>query len=271
MKKQTFLVLILATVLLTAYYGSINIANAQTDFNAYSGNPIPDDQIDGVIGTEWDDAGHVEGVALSPQGTADVWTKNDGTFLYIGVRFTADSNDPWVGIQLGGNSCMESGTDLALFGNNLQQFNKDGYADSKMAGEGAAKPDDTQDGKGALNVTSQNIVTLELKKPLNSGDTAGNDINWTQNETKTLIIVWNSNTYGSSGGTTSHFFINIATVRTLLVNSNTLPQGGNSILTNFDTTTAVIVIIVVVVAVIAIFFGVRRVRKPGAVKEPKTP
>lgn len=279
MKKQIFLIVASTTLLLLSAFTLIQNAGAQSDFNAFSGNEIADNQIDGTIGNEWDDAGHVSDVALNPQGTADVWTKNDGNFLYIAVRFTADSNDPWMGIQLGGSSCMESGADLALFGNNDTQFNPTGYKDCHLAGAGAARVDATQNGIGALNITPQNVVSVELKKPLNSGDTAGKDINWAMNETKTMVMIWDSNGRGSSGGNTNHYgngaTVDTPKVRTLVINSNTLSEGGNPsqdgnpILGNLDTTTAIIALVIVIVAVLAIIFGVIRVRKRNAGKQPK--
>jgi len=90
--------------------------SAQHDFDTNLGNTINDITIDGTIGSEWIDAGTYTGVATSPQGTAEIWTKHDGTLLYIGVKFTADSNNPWVALLLGGTNCMQSGADDALFG-----------------------------------------------------------------------------------------------------------------------------------------------------------
>jgi len=270
MKKQTFLILVSTTLLLLAAFALFESAVAQANFNAYLGASIDDSQIDGNIGTEWDDAGKTTGVVLNPQESAEVWTKNDGTNLYIAVRFTADSSNPWVAIQLGGNGSMEANTDGAIFGND--NYNIDGYVDIYMSGTGGAKADATQNGKGAINVTTQNVVTIELKKPLNSGDTAGKDINWAQNETQTLTIIWDSNGRGSSGGATNHYgnnpVIDTAMVRTILINSNSIAQAGNPILTNIDTTTLVIIIITFVAVVIVIIVGVIWVRKRGTKKNP---
>ena len=280
MKKQTFLILVSTTLLLLAAFALFESAAAQANFNAYLGASIDDSQIDGNIGTEWDDAGKTTGIVLNPQESAEVWTKNDGTNLYIAVRFTADSSNPWVAIQLGGNGSMEPNTDGAIFGND--NYNIDGYVDIYLSGTGGAKADATQNGKGAINVTAQNVVTIELKKPLNSSDTAGKDINWAQNETQKLTMIWDSNGRGSSGGSTNHYgsdaTVDTANVRTLLINPNSLPQGGNPspqdgnpILTNFDTTTAIIAVVIVIVAVLAIIFGVIWVRKRSAGKQSKAP
>ena len=55
MKIQTLLTLTLLTALLIASYAPLQLATAQTDFNAYKGSAVDDIQIDGKIGTEWDD------------------------------------------------------------------------------------------------------------------------------------------------------------------------------------------------------------------------
>lgn len=267
MKKPTSQNLAPAILLLLIAFVLLKSAAAQADFNAYNGAAIEDEKIDGVIGSEWDDAGKTTSVALNPEGTADVWTKNDGTNLYIAVRFTADSINPWVAVQLGGNSCMEANTDGGIFGND--NYNVDGYVDIYMSGTGGAKADATQNGRGAINITAQNVVTIELKKPLNSGDSAGKDINWAQNATQTLVVIWDSNGRGSSGGTTNHYgsglLIDTAIVRTILINPESSPQSGNQIFGNIDPI-VIIILVVVVVAVVAVIVGVLWVRKRGTKK-----
>jgi hypothetical protein len=57
---------------------------------------------------------------------------------------------------------------------------------------------------GAINVDGSNLITIELKKPLNSGDSAGGDVQWSVGNTHTLIIMWDSNGGGSDGGTRNH-------------------------------------------------------------------
>ena len=250
MKKQAFLNLFFTVTLLIASYATIQFAAAQTDFNAYKGTAIDDSQIDGAIGSEWDDAAKYAGVAIDPQGTATVWTKNDGTFLYIAYQFTADAGNPWTGVQFGGNGSMEGGADGALFGDD--NYNIDGYVDIFMSGTGAAKADASQNGKGAMNVDSSNVVTVELKKPLSSGDTAGQDINWTVNETHTLVIIWDSNGRGSSGGATSHSTegnaLATADVKSILINSEQKQVGT----TNGQPEVPALAYVVALVAVVAV-------------------
>jgi len=266
MKKQAFLFVFFTVTLLIASYAVIQSAFAQTDFNAYKGAEIDDNQIDGAIGTEWDDAAKYTGVAIDPKGTATIWIKNDGANLYIAYQFTADSNNPWTAVQLGGNSCMEGGADAGLFGNDDYPNGTNGYVDIYMSGTGAARADASQHGKGAITVDSSYTVTVELKKTLNSSDTAGNDINWKLGENHTLVIIWDSNGFGSSGGTASHSSrgtaLGTATVRSVLINSNQKPAGAADGQPEIPALTYVVtlvaVISLVVIAVLAIFLKRKR-------------
>jgi hypothetical protein len=219
--KKLYLFLMVTLGLLLAACAVITPVSAQPDFNAFSGSPIDDAAIDGAIGSEWDDAGSYSDVGISPQGNADIWTKQDGTYLYMAVRFTADSDNPWVAFLFGGTTCMQSGADGALFGND--EYAADGYRDISFNGFTEISVDATQNGKGAITVDSSNQVTVELKKPLNSGDSDGKDIAWTEDNTYALIIMWNSNLYGASGGSVTHSNGPL-TDRTLLINSNVIPE-----------------------------------------------
>lgn len=207
--------------LLITACATITPVSAQQDFNAFSGNPIDDAAIDGAIGSEWDDAGNYASVAISPQGTADIWTKQDGTYLYLAVRFTADSNNPWAAFLFGGTACMQSGADGALFGND--DYAANGYRDVWFGGIGIISIDASQDGKGAITVDSSNLVTAELKKPLSSGDSAGKDIVWVEDSTYAMIVMWDSNGGGSSGGSASHSNGPLRD-HNILINSNVIPE-----------------------------------------------
>lgn len=177
-------------------------AGGGADLIAQKGAAIVDASIDGAIGTEWSDAKSYTNVAITPSGTASVWVKNDGTSLYIALQFTADSNDPWVALQMGATGCMDTNADGALFGH--KSYADNGYVDIKYDGQGPIIVDNTQNGKGAISIGTGNLVTVELKKPLNSGDTSGGDVNWVIGNTYSLVIAWDSNGGGSSGGTTNH-------------------------------------------------------------------
>jgi hypothetical protein len=218
--KKLLLLIVTLGFLITAYV-AISPVSAQQGFDAFSGNPIGDAEIDGTIGSEWDDAGSYTDVGISPQGTADVWTKQDGTYLYMAVRFTADSNNPWVAFLFGGTTCMTAGTDGAVFGND--DYAANGYRDVWFGGVGIIAEDDSQNGTGAITVDSSNQVTAELKKPLNSGDTAGRDIAWTENSTYAMIIMWNSNGDGSSGGSVHHTNGPI-TPHNIFINTSAVPE-----------------------------------------------
>jgi hypothetical protein len=221
MKKQVFLLSTLALALLIAAIAQTNPVQAQPDLNAYSGSAIADSQIDGVIGDEWSDAGNFTGVAINPQGTAGILVKNDGANLYMAIEFTADSGDPWMAIMFADAGHMTAGADGAVFGDD--RFSADGYTDVAFGGAGIVFADAVQNGKGAIAVDAQNHVTVELKKPLDSGDSAGKDIAWSTGNTYSVTIMWDSNGAGSSGGSVSHYGGTL-TAKTLFVNADAIPE-----------------------------------------------
>ena len=225
MKKTTFVLVFLAIGIIAAYF-PIRLVHAQPDFNAFYGTPIPDSQIDGKIGDEWNDAGSCTNVPVAPSRNAEVWTKQDGTYLYVGLRFMADSSNPWVAFEFGPSTCMETNADGALFGDD--NYSPNGYEDIYFTPPAGVTPDQIQDGKGAISVNASNFVTVELKKSLNSGDTAGKDINWTQGSTFMLRIAFDSEGGGSSGGSSNH--ANESQIaRTILIDANTIPEFPASI------------------------------------------
>jgi hypothetical protein len=235
MKKLNLFLLLLLGFLVTACT-TITVVSAQHDFDAFLGDTISDDDIDGDIGVEWDDAGNYTDVAIDPQGTAEVWTKHDGTYLYMAVRFTADSDNPWVAFLFGGTTCMAANTDGALFGHD--DYAANGYQDISFNGYTAISVDASQDGTGAMLVDNSNVVTVELKKPLNSGDSDGKDTTWTEDNTYALIITWNSNSYGASGGSVTHSEGTL-TDKTILINSNAIPELPGLIFTAILVATAI--------------------------------
>jgi hypothetical protein len=235
MKKLALFLMVMLPLLIAAC-ATITPVSAQQDFDAYSGNAIDDAAIDGAIGSEWDDAGSYTDVGISPQGTAEIWTKNDGTYLYVAVRFTADSDNPWVALLFGGTSCMQSGADGALFGHDSYAAN--GYRDISFNGFTEISVDASQDGTGAVTVDSSNMVTVELKKPLSSGDSDGKDIAWTEDNTYSLIIMWNSKSYGASGGSVTHSDGPL-TDRTVFINSSVIPEFPGLIFTAIFVATAI--------------------------------
>ncbi len=211
---------VMVTALMTAYV-TVEPVYAQADFNAYLGDTISDGEIDGVVGSEWDDAGNYPGTAIEPTGTAEVWTKNDGTYLYIAMQFTADSANPWVAFQFDSTNHMSAGSDGAIFGHDGVGAND--YRDISFGGLGSISADASQDGVGAINVGGSNLITIELKKPLNSGDSAGSDIEWSVGNTHTFIIMWDSNGGGSSGGSSGHTG-GYGGDRTVFINTEVIPE-----------------------------------------------
>lgn len=199
----------------------VSPAMAQAELNAYFGTAIEDSQIDGVIGDEWSDAGNFTGVKINPQGSSNIIVKNDGVNLYVAIQFTADSSNPWVAIMFASAGHMTTNADGAVFGDDSYFANS--YSDVRFGGPGIVNQDSVQNGKGAILVDSQNLVTLELKKPLNSGDTAGSDIAWTTGNTYSLTVMWDTNGGGSSGGLVNHYN-GALTSKTLLINANVIPE-----------------------------------------------
>lgn len=175
---------------------------ATADLVAQKGAAIADASIDGTLGTEWNDAKSYTNIPITPSGTASIWVKNDGTNLYMAIQFTADSNNPWVALQMGATGSMNAGADGVLLGHD--SYSANGYVDIEYDGAGPIIVDTTQNGKGAITVGTGNLVTVEIKKPLNSGDAAGADVAWTVGNTYSLVIAWDTNGGGSSGGTTNH-------------------------------------------------------------------
>ena len=229
MKTRIFLFVAISILLITSMTSVIVEAQTQADCNAYHGASIPDNQIDGVIGPEWNDAGSTN-TTINPQGLAEVWTKQDGTDLYVAIRFQADSPHSWVALQFGQDFCMSPSADGAVFGDNTYASDStNGYCDIHFTDNAAVAPDTIQNGVGAIAVSASNLVVVELKKPLNSGDTAGKDINWSQACSYPMVIMWDSNGGGSSGGTVNHAG-GTPLVKTLLISpeSNPVPEFPTS-------------------------------------------
>jgi hypothetical protein len=212
---------------------------AQFDFDSFLGSSISNEEIEGVIGSEWDDAGNYPNIAIEPTGKAEIWTKNDGTYLYIAIRFTADSSNPWVGIQFERTSHMSSGADGAIFGHDRIGANQ--YRDISFGGLGSISSDANQDGVGAIEVGTSNLVTIELKKPLSSGDSVGADIDWNVEESYNLIILWDSNGGGSEGGSSDHTGSSLLN-RTIFINPNMIPE--------FSAITVFVAIFVITISVL---------------------
>jgi hypothetical protein len=126
-----------------------------------------------------------------------------------------------VAIQFDVSSHMSSGADGAIFGHDRIGANE--YRDISFGGVGTISVDATHNGVGAISVGDSNQVTIELKKPLDSGDSFGADIDWTVGDTYTLIFRWDSNGGGSSGGDSSHLS-GPARNRAVFINTDEIPE-----------------------------------------------
>jgi hypothetical protein len=218
MNKSFFVVAILAVLILTFTCSQAALVAAQADLTAPHGSAIPDSQIDGAIGTEWNDANYTPRMDINPYGLASFWVKNDGTNLYIAMRFYADSDNPWVGFQFGSSFCMSTSADGVTFRRDTSsQYT---YQDVYFTEQPNAAPDAIQDGKGALTINSSRAVILELKKPLNSGDSAGKDINWTLGGTYVFLAIWDS----GGLGTANHNQTTSPISKTISISSEAIPE-----------------------------------------------
>jgi hypothetical protein len=201
-KKYVNLLIFIQFLLISTLVISANSVYAQSDFIMFLGTTINDNEIDGIIGQEWSDVTSYSNIEINPNGNAQVWIKHDQTHFYIAIQFQADSNNPWVAFQLDNTECMTSNTDGALFGNDNQA--PEDYIDISFGGIGVISSDSSQDGIGAIEISTSNVITVELKKDINSGDLSGNDIQWSENNTYSLVIMWDSDGSGSSGGNANH-------------------------------------------------------------------
>jgi len=124
---------------------------------------------------------------------------------------------------------MVPNIDGALFGHN--EFSADGYQDMYFVGIGSVRMDTVQDGKGVIAVDSSKVVTVELKKPLNSGDTAGYDMTWSAGRSYGFRIMWDSNGDGSSGGRMGHQVT--GEELTLFLSPKAIPELPSAVLAAF--------------------------------------
>jgi hypothetical protein len=250
--QLTIILLLISSLLFTLTV----FVNAQSDLTMILGNSINDSDINGVIRDEWDDVTSYNNIEISPTGNAQIWLKHDQTHLYIAVQFEADSNNPWVSLQLGDPNCMTSNTDGAIFGHD--DLSPNGYEDIYFGGFGVIRSDTTQDGVGAMQV-SMNTITIELKKPLNTQDSDGKDISWSEDNSYDIIVMWDSDGGGSSGGSTSHTSnspkpktISLQPQATTSPTPTQTPTPTPTPQDPFLDTTTIIAIIVVVVIVLVI-------------------
>jgi hypothetical protein len=116
---------------------------------------------------------------------------------------------------------MTPNTDGATFGHDGQAAN--GYRNISFGGYGAISADSVQDGTGATIVSASNLVTVELKKPLNSGDSEGIDVEWPEDNRYALVIMWDSDGSGNSGGSVSHN-TGTPTARTMFINPHVITE-----------------------------------------------
>lgn len=225
-----------AAVVLVVTVAVTGVQAVQTDFVAPLGNAIPNANIDGNIDmADWSDANTYTMVPINPAGTSAVVSiKHDNLNLYIAVVWQADIPQPWFSIELDAIGCMNNGADGALFGNDGGAKASLGgswvggvgpYRDIRFSGVGLANvnADTTQNGVGAIINQGSNLMAAEFKKPLSSGDSAGNDIAWTVGTSYQLLMTWDSNG-GGNAGTGSADGMDTTNSQTVQLSSVAIPE-----------------------------------------------
>lgn len=193
----------------------------------YSTVPVLDGDLDGNPNTgAWSDAGNwtvpLENGASSPYGSATLYAKHDGTYVYfridgsIDVPWTsAGGNHFWLGIQWStSNSAHHGGGtwDGVFFGlwDGVDYTPQPSYPPWPVDTGGFSRPpakDTSQDALGATRYSGGSApygFTAEWKKKLNTGDAS--DIAYAADGTTTyyFYVTTDSNGKGSSGGIINH-------------------------------------------------------------------
>ena len=145
--------------------------------------------LDGVIiEQEWADANRM-GVTFETDGITYegvIHLKHDCTTMWICIQVQDEDEDPSpspdvmgdaVGVifDTNGNIKTDAGDDMAIL------FHDDQPKDMAYTADAPSPPEDDETIGGAMNVNGGSewqvgVYTFELSKPLNSGDSAGNDI-----------------------------------------------------------------------------------------------
>jgi hypothetical protein len=241
MKRRTsvLLIIVIAVLGISAFYPTVL---AEPDINATFGTSVV---IDGVIGTEWDDAGPW---AVTDMGiNHSIRAKHDGTYLYI-LEVVVDNDtevgpfDPydihdWAGVEfdLNGDNIIHGN---ATYPDDWEfcNYKISGGEDwlTKGFGGGARDPDTIWGGTNDVTAAKgfNNTHTIwEFRKKLNSGDTNGYDIALDPSQTgiygKDRIYIALAYQEGKTGKHygCSHFYLLVLapTQYTLTINSS--PTG----------------------------------------------
>ncbi len=244
MKRRTsvFLIVTIAVLGISAFYP---LVLAEPDINATFGTSVV---LDGVIGTEWDDAGPW---AVTDLGLNEsIRAKHDGTFLYILLVVSDTTNDPfvdpvsahdWAGIEFDRNGDQiihGNATDPATTADDWE------FCDYKILGgqdwftHGFASPNrdadtiwgGTNDVAAAKGFNSTHTI-WEFRKKLNSGDTFGYDIALDPSQTGTygkdriyIALAYQEGNTGKHYGC-SHFTLLVLSPVQYTLTVNSSPTG----------------------------------------------
>ncbi|MFQ5866028.1 MAG: hypothetical protein ACE5IW_12445 [bacterium] len=191
----------------------------------YSTTPVADGDLDGDPSTgAWSDASSyaipLENGAGPPYGTATLYVKHDGTYVYyridgsVDVAWVSAAVDHfWVGIVVSDSGTSHHGGGATWDGTFLGESNyspEPTYPPTPVDTYGFGKPpakDASQDALGAMQYSGPAApfsFTAEWKKALNTGDADDIALVADGATTYNFFVTTDSNGKGSAGGTIDH-------------------------------------------------------------------
>ncbi len=218
------LVVLLLGVVLTALVPG---AYAQTLTVRYSTTPVADGDLDGdPLTGAWSDAASVviplENKASSPYGSATLYAKHDGTYVYLRIDgmidvawSSATGNHFWLGMVYGPSSVTghhSSGQDGVFFGlwDGTDYTPQPTYPPAAVDAHGAGTPpakDGSQDLFGVMGYSGSSALysfTAEWKRRLSTGDSEDVPLAADGTSTYNFYVTTDSDGKGSSGGGIGH-------------------------------------------------------------------
>lgn len=249
-RRRLALAAVLAMVLASMallFGGNVTAASITVPY----GTAVADADLDGYPSTGgWTDALSttipLENGASAPYGSATLYAKHDGTYVYFRIDGSIDvpwssagGSHFWLGMQLSPTSSSHhsGGTwDGVFFGlwDGTAYTPQPVYPPTGVDTNGFSKPpakDTSQDITGKMRYSGTSApygFTAEWKKPLNSGDASDVALKADGSTTYNFFFTTDSNGGGSAGGTVDHNAVTNSNTMRFAVPSgpNTPPQAG---------------------------------------------